>query len=235
LPARRAPNLHTEDTKPWRPDAKAMSAAQPATNWASEYPQGVVPKVQPAEASGPQYMPLNLNYPGLRKVCQTPPVYVCDNFLTFDECDAFISTAGPLLQRSKTHAIAGASLLLPQQKSIFPPLRVSALNEHPCVLTDTCLSQTPPLTTLPPPCVAGSEATKGRTSLTCHLAKTTYPSPILLQKIQAVHGQSAVRRALRRGRPAHGRRARLLRQWWPAGRHRALLPKRCRQGRSYGI
>jgi prolyl 4-hydroxylase len=166
-----------------------MSAAQPATNWASEYPQGVVPTVQPAEASGPQYMPLNLNYPGLRKVCQTPPVYVCDNFLTFDECDAFISTAGPLLQRSKTHAIAGASLLLPQQKSIFPPLRVSALNEHPCVLTDTCLSQTPPLTTLPPPCVAGSEATKGRTSLTCHLAKTTYPSPILLQKIQALTGK----------------------------------------------
>ena len=31
---------------------------------------------------------------------------------------------------------------------------------------------------------AGSEATKGRTSLTCHLAKKAHPSPILLQKIQ---------------------------------------------------
>ena len=33
---------------------------------------------------------------------------------------------------------------------------------------------------------AGSEATKGRTSLTCHLAKKAHPSPILLQKIKAL-------------------------------------------------
>ena len=31
---------------------------------------------------------------------------------------------------------------------------------------------------------AGSEATKGRTSLTCHLAKKTTPCPIVLEKIQ---------------------------------------------------
>lgn len=49
-----------------------------------------------------------------------------------------IETAGPLLQRSKTHA------------------------------------------------AAGSEATKGRTSLTCHLAKNNYPCPVLLDKIQAL-------------------------------------------------
>jgi len=61
---------------------------------------------------------------------------VVEQFLTEEECDAFITTAGPLLQRSKTHAIAG------------------------------------------------SEATKGRTSLTCHLAKKAHPSPILLKKIQ---------------------------------------------------
>lgn len=34
--------------------------------------------------------------------------------------------------------------------------------------------------------LAGSEATKGRTSLTCHLAKSSHPSPILLQKIHAL-------------------------------------------------
>jgi hypothetical protein len=33
---------------------------------------------------------------------------------------------------------------------------------------------------------AGSEATKGRTSLTCHLAKKLPPSPRLLEKIQAL-------------------------------------------------
>ena len=39
---------------------------------------------------------------------------------------------------------------------------------------------------LPFPNAAGSEATKGRTSLTCHLAKKVHPCPILLQKIQAL-------------------------------------------------
>ena len=36
------------------------------------------------------------------------------------------------------------------------------------------------------PMLAGSEATKGRTSLTCHLAKKAHPCPVLLQKIQAL-------------------------------------------------
>jgi len=80
-------------------------------------------------------MPLNLNYPGLTKVHDAPPIFVCHDFLSPDECEQLINTGGPLLQRSKTHA------------------------------------------------VAGSEATKGRTSLTCHLAKTTHPCPILLKKI----------------------------------------------------
>lgn len=82
------------------------------------------------------HMPLNLNYPGLVKVHECPPIFVVTDFLTSTECDQLIATAGPLLQRSKTHA------------------------------------------------VAGSEATKGRTSLTCHLAKTTQSCPILLKKIQ---------------------------------------------------
>lgn len=96
----------------------------------------VVQATGPAEASGPDYLPLNLHYAGLKKLHSHPPIYICENFLTDDECDAFIHVASPLLQRSKTHAIAG------------------------------------------------SEATKGRTSLTCHLAKNVHPSPILLQKIQ---------------------------------------------------
>ena len=158
--------------------------------------------------NAPNYMPVNLSYPGLQRVHDQPPIYYCHDFLSHQECDLLIATAGPLLQRSKTHA------------------------------------------------VAGSEATKGRTSLTCHLAKNTQPCPLLLKKIQlltnkpyghmelpqvaprprpdlalalallplslppqrapepsphpggALHGLAAVRRALRRRRPAHGRRAR---------------------------
>ena len=73
-------------------------------------PQKLSTKHKPAEPSGPLYIPLNLEYPGLRKVHQNPPVYICENFLTDEECEAFITTAGPLLQRSKTHAISGAYL-----------------------------------------------------------------------------------------------------------------------------
>ena len=72
---------------------------------------------EPAEAAGPNYMPLNLYYPNLVKVHQQPPIYTIDNFLTEEECDAFITTAGPLLQRSKTHAIAG---MLPVELSAVP-------------------------------------------------------------------------------------------------------------------
>ena len=64
----------------------------------------------PAEASSKDYLPLNLHYPGLKKVFSRPPIYIVENFLTMEECDLFIRTAGPLLQRSKTHAIAGARL-----------------------------------------------------------------------------------------------------------------------------
>jgi len=86
--------------------------------------------------NNPNYMPLNLNYPGLEKVHEQPPIYICHDFLSPSECDMLIDTSGPLLQRSKTHA------------------------------------------------VAGSEATKGRTSLTCHLAKSTQPCPTVLRKVQ---------------------------------------------------
>lgn len=86
-------------------------------------------------------MPINPDYPGLRRIHKDPPIYVIEQFLTDSECSALIQTAGPLLQRSKTHA------------------------------------------------AAGSEATKGRTSLTCHLPKSVYPCPILLDKIHALTGK----------------------------------------------
>ena len=85
---------------PFAPDA---ASPKPAKNY-------IPSKGPPAEPSGPLYLPLNLDYPGLRKVHNSPPIYVCDDFLTHEECDAFITTAGPLLQRSKTHAIAGNGL-----------------------------------------------------------------------------------------------------------------------------
>jgi prolyl 4-hydroxylase len=83
-------------------------------------------------------MPLNLGYPGLRRVHERPPIFVCDHFLSDAECAHLMRVATPMLQRSKTHA------------------------------------------------VAGSEATRGRTSLTCHLAKSHEPCPGILRKIQAL-------------------------------------------------
>ena len=58
----------------------------------------------------PMYMPLNLEYPGLRVLNEKPPIFFVDNFLSEEECEQLITTASPLLQRSKTHAIAGAPL-----------------------------------------------------------------------------------------------------------------------------
>lgn len=91
---------------------------------------------QEEDPDGFTYMPLNLAYPGLKLVHKRPPIYVCEDFLSDEECRQLIKVGTPLLQRSKTHA------------------------------------------------VAGSQATKGRTSLTCHLAKSTHPCPQLLHKIQ---------------------------------------------------
>jgi len=95
----------------------------------------------PSADAQPTHMPINMNYPGLEKLHDKPPIFFCHDFLSEVECAALIETAGPLLQRSKTHA------------------------------------------------VAGSEATKGRTSLTCHLAKKVHPCPILLQKIHMLTGK----------------------------------------------
>ena len=113
-----------------------MSTATPSMPPAGlpPMPKGGKPQLKPqvlAEASGPNYMPLNLSYPGLKKVNQKPPIYTVDNFLTLEECDAFIETAKPLLQRSKTHAIAGAPP--PQHaKPLLRQLSHAPLCAQPC-------------------------------------------------------------------------------------------------------
>jgi len=94
--------------------------------------------VDPCTMLGRAHLSLNPQYPGLRCIHESPPIYLVDDFLTDAECSQLISVGAPLLQRSKTH---GAS---------------------------------------------GSEATKGRTSLTCHLAKRTQPCPQVLHKIAAL-------------------------------------------------
>ena len=62
----------------------------------------------PSAEQAPLYMPINTNYPGLVQLHQKPPIYFIHDFLTDEECAALIETAGPLLQRSKTHAVSGA-------------------------------------------------------------------------------------------------------------------------------
>ena len=92
-----------------RPKSGAMKAAQPSSerDMPASYPKNYKPSQEPAKANKPNFMPLNLHYPGLKKVNEVPPVYIVEGFLTDDECEEFTKVAGPLLQRSKTHAIAG--------------------------------------------------------------------------------------------------------------------------------
>ena len=79
------------------------------------------PKMATAANSQPTHMPLNLGYPGLRKVHEKPPVFLVDDFLTSDECDHLVKSAGPLLQRSKTHAIAGFGLNIHSHRTQLVP------------------------------------------------------------------------------------------------------------------
>ena len=55
----------------------------------------------------------------------SPPVYLVEDFLTDEECQALIETAGPLLQRSKTHAAAGSEATVTDERPASvasPPL-----------------------------------------------------------------------------------------------------------------
>ena len=110
---------------PFAPDAASPGKAK-----------NYVPSKSLAEASGPLYLPLNLDYPGLKKVHNSPPIYVCEDFLTDEECDAFIATAGPLLQRSKTHAIAGTQLHL-------EPLQLVNVPAHESQSLASCMANVP--------------------------------------------------------------------------------------------
>ena len=83
-----------------------------------------------------QYLAINEDYPNLKLVSRAPPIYTVTDFITADDCQNLIKLATPLLQRSKTHAIAG------------------------------------------------SEATKGRTSLTCHLPKNLEICQKILENIK---------------------------------------------------
>ena len=53
------------------------------------------------------HMPLNTQYPGLKRIHEQPPVYTVEHFLSADECLALVSAAGPLLRPSKTHTPNG--------------------------------------------------------------------------------------------------------------------------------
>ena len=55
----------------------------------------------------PLHLPLLERYPGLRCVHARPPIYVCDDFLSSEACDALIASATPLLRRSMTHYDSG--------------------------------------------------------------------------------------------------------------------------------
>ena len=115
-------------TPPLAGPAPLRSAPEPLAAASAAAPEGLM-HWQEEDPDGFTYMPLNLAYPGLKLVHKRPPIYVCEDFLSDEECRQLIKVGTPLLQRSKTHA------------------------------------------------VAGSQATKGRTSLTCHLAKSTHPCP----------------------------------------------------------
>ena len=115
-------------TPPLAGPAPSRSAPEPLAAASAAAPEGLM-HGQEEDPDGFTYMPLNLAYPGLKLVHKRPPIYVCEDFLSDEECRQLIKVGTPLLQRSKTHA------------------------------------------------VAGSQATKGRTSLTCHLAKSTHPCP----------------------------------------------------------
>ena len=123
-----APTNGSQTSTPLAGPAPSRSAPEPLAAASAAAPEGLM-HGQEEDPDGFTYMPLNLAYPGLKLVHKRPPIYVCEDFLSDEECRQLIKVGTPLLQRSKTHA------------------------------------------------VAGSQATKGRTSLTCHLAKSTHPCP----------------------------------------------------------
>lgn len=56
----------------------------------------------PAEAKcdDSEYLQINTAYPGVRKVRSSPPIYVCEGFLSHEECDRLTAVGGAGLKRS---------------------------------------------------------------------------------------------------------------------------------------
>ena len=57
--------------------------------------------VQKMRYTGPR-LPIDEHYPGLHRVHEDPPVYICEGFASDAECDALVRCGDPLLVRSKT-------------------------------------------------------------------------------------------------------------------------------------
>ena len=71
------------------------------------YARAMCPCTHGAAPPTPTAHVLRICCAGLKQIHSDPPIFTIDNFLTDDECARLIETAGPLLQRSKTHAAAG--------------------------------------------------------------------------------------------------------------------------------
>ena len=202
------------------------------------WPEGVYPSDKPAEASGPNYLPLNLWYPGLKKVFNAPPIYICEHFLTDQECDDFMNTAAPLLQRSKTHAIAGTRHAKRGRRKVLrstvaPPQHSPFCNSLslPCARRERG-DQGSHEPDMPPRQKAAPVAAPSGEDPGAH-QQAVWPHGAAAGC--ALHGQPAIRRALRWRRPEHGRGTRVLLEWRPARRDGPVLPQRRRRGRRHRV
>mmetsp|Transcript_124778 Transcript_124778/g.233379 ORF Transcript_124778/g.233379 Transcript_124778/m.233379 type:complete len:345 (+) Transcript_124778:39-1073(+) len=60
-------------------------------------------------APGPMFWPINLNFPGLEKVFDEPAIYVVDDLLSAEMCEALIAKAEPRLRESRVQTLEGLS------------------------------------------------------------------------------------------------------------------------------
>ena len=62
-----------------------QKAAKPAPEPPSRTANG-----EPSSSKAGEYMPIDLEYPGLKRVHERPPIYDIEGFLTEDECDSLV-------------------------------------------------------------------------------------------------------------------------------------------------
>ena len=89
-------------TPPLAGPAPSRSAPEPLAAASAAAPEGLM-HGQEEDPDGFTYMPLNLAYPGLKLVHKRPPIYVCEDFLSDEECRQLIKVGTPLLPVSYTH------------------------------------------------------------------------------------------------------------------------------------